>query len=157
RYTVGGRPGPTFAHIALDGHSAGGVPVQGEDHSYARLALIITAGIADQISTAGIPVTVPYARATDQCLSGSQSKYDPKPSPGGYAYVFHLPQESDTVFFNAEDTVINALAPRYERDPCGDINSSGEAWVNDEAYVPTITVPVLVVCGDHDVESPQDC
>jgi len=156
-YTVGGRPGPTFAHIALAGHSAGGLRVQVEAYSFGGVDALLIMGIADQISNAGIAVTVPYARATEQCLSGGQSKYDTKPSPGGYAYVFHLPQESDTVFFNAEDTVINALAPRYERDPCGDINSSGEAWVNDEAYVPTITVPVLVVCGDHDVESPQDC
>jgi pimeloyl-ACP methyl ester carboxylesterase len=156
-YDAGNRQEQPIQRIALAGHSGGGERAQIEAYSFRDIDALLVVGWADQESAASLPAGPLVTRFETRCAGGGQPKYDDRPSPGGYAFIFDFPQDAPVVWHDGDPQVIAAYAPLYERDPCTYIDvSSGQGQLVDQALVPTINVPVLLVYGDHDLYSPQD-
>jgi pimeloyl-ACP methyl ester carboxylesterase len=81
------------------------------------------------------------------CALGGQPKRAGEPS--GYAFSF-----PDTVLrglvYRADPAVVRAVLATVERNPCGIGTSLVQTLAVDRLRLGTITVPVLLLFGDHD-------
>jgi pimeloyl-ACP methyl ester carboxylesterase len=148
-YAAAGRAGPRFSRVALGGQSGGGLAVEIEAYSFHDIDALI---VLDWGNEGFIPQAAgPLAQFGVRCAQGGEPK---RPgAPGGYAYVFK--HTTDVIFYNAEPAVQRAFAVAYERDPCGIVGSAVEAVaLTNHVLLPTVTVPVLVAFGDHDIFPP---
>jgi pimeloyl-ACP methyl ester carboxylesterase len=141
-YTLGERPGIKFSTVVLAGHDVGGQVAEIEAYSYPdSINGLILAAWADQGQTPYIIKT--NAVAANQYCDESAS---------GYAH-FVTEEEFRTVpFYNADPRVIEAADALRNPNPCGIIRSAGPSLAPDRAHMSQITVPVLIVFGDHDQE-----
>lgn len=155
-YDAGNRRPLSVGRVALAGHSGGGARAKVEAYSFpGNIDALVVIGTADGASP--LPSFTPIAaRFEERCAGVGEAKYDDRPSPLGYAYIFDFPQEAPLVFYNDDALVRSAYLPLWERDPCTFFDSEGRAHLVALALVPTISVPVLLVYGDHDIFSPQD-
>jgi pimeloyl-ACP methyl ester carboxylesterase len=72
-------------------------------------------------------------------------------------YVFGSPavEETDT-FYDAAPSILAAVPALLHRDPCGLVESGGTEIIVAQAALASISVPVLLVAGDHDFVSLSD-
>lgn len=148
-YAVGSSPdgGPSFNHVVLAGHSIGGAIAQIEAYSYKDIDGLVVLLWADLGAT---PTSLTdFAQAGLTCALGGQNA---KPGgPGGYAFLVPSPSQfQGQLLFDSPPEVVSAAMPLQNRNPCGDFASTATAIAIDELRVREISVPVLLVYGDHD-------
>ena len=133
-----------FKRVALVGHSAGGLIAQIEAYSFGGVDALGVLSYADSGSSPLVLQTA--ADTTARCLT-----------PGSSGFEYFGATEDDFKAGHVHDmdpTVLAALLKLRTRDPCGDIESLGQAVAVDQALTRSITVPVLVLIGDHDAFFP---
>jgi pimeloyl-ACP methyl ester carboxylesterase len=153
-YRSGHRAGPSFARVALAGHSLGGFIAEVSAFSFPRSAdvLVVLAFAAEGINGSLLVDRVARGEAPS-CGAGGREKTPG--GPGGYAYVWPDPDvwTSDTVY-NAETAVVERAREMRERSPCGDLQSTIPGAAVEPANYREITVPVLLVFARQDAVFP---
>jgi pimeloyl-ACP methyl ester carboxylesterase len=62
------------------------------------------------------------------------------------------------MFFRPAKPVLDSVTALRNRDPCGDTNSIIPALLQQQAQLPRIREPVLIVCGNRDaLYAPLGC
>ncbi len=151
-YRAASRAGGRFGKVVLAGHSAGGLIAQVEASSFNDVDGLIVVSFSDQGGSSLAASSL--AQTTAVCATGGQ-RSDGTSGPAGYAFFGQTDQDAKRAFFfNADPRVIDATLALRNRDPCGDTGSLGQGMAADEAFVRQITVPVLLVFGDHDALFP---
>jgi pimeloyl-ACP methyl ester carboxylesterase len=143
-YTVTGRAPVRFKKVALAGHSIGAQIAMIEAYSFRDIDALVIASFSFQ----NLPrAQVALGPTRDACLAGGEPA-EPG-APTGYAY-FGQPTEADfaAIMFRGPPPAF-ALAGR-NRDPCGDINSIIPALLQQQSQLPSVRVPLLVICGTKD-------
>jgi pimeloyl-ACP methyl ester carboxylesterase len=150
-YEAGGRGGPAFARVALAGNSAGGLLAPIEAYSFHDVdALLLFASAFDQLPNLVRVLAIAASTGEVACFAGAERK---RPgAAGGYAYTFKGAEAF--LFYNADPAAVANLIRHHERDPCGFAESIAPTLVADLLHIHTITVPVLLVAGDHDAVFP---
>lgn len=144
-YAVEGRRTPRFRRVAIAGHSGGGPIAEAEAYSFSDIDALILMGFADQGFTPlwyerGLPEPL------TQCPQGAEPKGPGLPS--GYVHFFERGMR--TLFYDAPPKMVEDFVAHRERDPCGDLAGAPEALALAPLQLPTVTVPVLIIDGDHD-------
>jgi pimeloyl-ACP methyl ester carboxylesterase len=143
-----GQP-PSFAQVALVGHSAGGAIAQVEGYSFKDINALGVLSWADQGQSQLAGTT--FATAGQRCLNGGE----PSGGTPGYAPFGETAADFDAIMFHdADPAVVTAATAMRNLDPCGDIESLGQTSPVDHAMLPTISVPVLLVYGANDALFP---
>jgi pimeloyl-ACP methyl ester carboxylesterase len=141
RFLSGRGPVPRFERVATAGISLGSAISQIEAYSYHDTDALVILGWADQITRACsfLPDIAPQAPS---CLT----------STDGYYWEWATPQdEAGDVFYDPERRVVGEVIASVEREACGSNATVLQplfAW--DQAFVPTINVPVLIANGEYD-------
>lgn len=154
-YTAHGGAPLQYRRVALAGHSIGGEIAMLAAYSFRDVEALIVASFTFQ----NLPrAQVALGPTRDACVAGGQPAE--LTDPTGYAY-FGQPAAADF-----EAIMFNRLAPSLRgyvlalrnRDPCGDIESIIPALLQQQAQLPKIRVPVLIICGTKDaLFSPLGC
>jgi pimeloyl-ACP methyl ester carboxylesterase len=140
-----------FADVALAGHSLGGLVAQVEAYSFTDVDALIIMSFADQGSSQ--TAITEFLKTGAVCASGGQPAEPGEPS--GYAFFGQTNADFQAAMFhNASARVVDAATARRNRDPCGDTSSVIQSLIVDQAGLPEISAPVLIVCGDHDALFP---
>jgi pimeloyl-ACP methyl ester carboxylesterase len=141
---------PSFQRIALAGLSAGSYRVLTEAASFGDVdALLPMGGLSFPSPTAFASAIAP---AILTCAAGGEPKHGDD-GPPGYVNV-NLAKNQNFLVYNAEPNVRAAALNAAEYDPCGEVNTLVTSGVIDSQLQARITVPVLVVFGDHDAFFP---
>jgi alpha-beta hydrolase superfamily lysophospholipase len=151
-YTVTGVDGapPSFARVALAGHSAGGFMVEDEAASFRDVDAVVVAGF----SNAG-PSPLALATFGDAQTRCALSTLFPSLAPGKYAYFGATPADFQAAhFYNADPAVVSAITALRARDPCGDTGAGLQAILVDLLSNISVGVPVLLVNGSNDALFP---
>jgi pimeloyl-ACP methyl ester carboxylesterase len=149
-YAAGSGRGPAFHRVALAAHSYGGLIAPVEAYSFNDIdALFITSSAFDQGTSAEAAAEAGTTVGVD-CAHGG----DPKRAgaPSGYGYSFN--DRSSLFFSDAEPGVAEGLSRLRERDSCGTSASVFATLVADRTGLGTVSVPLLLVFGDHDAIFP---
>ncbi len=151
-----------FSRVALAGHSGGGATTHVAAYSFpGAFDAVILAGYTD---IPGPQTSIPGLRVQTTALGGVGRSavircLRPEPKypggPDGYADGFSR-EELDTIALNAEPVVRDEIARLGERDACGALQSVGQAVALGLALTGSITAPVLILLGEHDVFSRLD-
>lgn len=141
-----------FVRIALAGHSFGGPIAEYEAGSFQDVDALIVSDASFGNPGSSL-LTAILAGESPSCLAGGHPKRDG--GPPAYAYVWpNDDRYKADVFYDAEPTVMDALAGRRERNPCGDLESVPPAILGEEAITARVNAPVLLVFADHDAVFP---
>jgi pimeloyl-ACP methyl ester carboxylesterase len=150
---AGGRP-VSFQRVALAGLSLGGLIAPVEAYSFRDVDALVGMGAAfDQgIAPAFL---APLATKPDGMVLGCAGGGQPKRTgaPSGYVYYFTEPLIR-SLFYNADPAVVQAVLVAEEREACGLGQSILPTIAVDHLRLATITVPVLLMFGDHDAPFP---
>jgi pimeloyl-ACP methyl ester carboxylesterase len=148
-YHAGGVPTVTFQKVALASAGDEALSAQPEAYSFNDIDALIITSWADWIPTATLLTqTVQIGMF---CGNGGEPQGGTT-GPPGYAYVpLSATDFRSDYFANGNPTVVDAATQMRTRSPCGELNSAQAAIAEDEALLPTITVPVLLVYGNQDV------
>ena len=151
-YTAADRAAPRFGKVVLAGHSGSGFTVENEAYSYKDIAGLIIVGFADGGAS---PLAISNAGQTQMvCTTGGQQVYG-NSGPSGYAYFGQTARDfQQGVFDNTDPSVIAAATALRSRDPCGETGSAVSTGAANTAGDGEVTVPVLIVEGDHDAYFP---
>lgn len=143
---------PKFGKVILAGHSGSGYSVQDEAYSYKDIDGLIVVGFSDNGAS---PLAISNAGRTQMvCATGGERQAGDS-GPSGYAYFGQTPQDfQQGSFFNADPAVVDAVTQLRSRDPCGETGSAASTGMVDNARTREVTVPVLLVDGDHDAYFP---
>jgi pimeloyl-ACP methyl ester carboxylesterase len=144
-YELDGGPGIAFGRLALAGNSWGTLVAQIEVYSFHDVDALIEHGMNNQ------PVTVVHSFPflAPQALSCAQGG----DGGSGYAYSWADPEmERYSAFWDIEADVWQAVKQRLYPDPCGNVDSNGDAIFgpDQQLLVGEIDVPVLIVAGEFD-------
>jgi pimeloyl-ACP methyl ester carboxylesterase len=147
RYHIGARFGPSFARVALAGHSMGSIISQIEAYSFGEIEALVITAYADQGQT---PLLASESSKTALvCASGSEAAEGG--GPGGYAYFGQTPEDSNAMmYYDAEPAVMEAASALRNRDPCGLIESVPQALLTNQLELGSVKEPVLIVCAAKD-------
>jgi pimeloyl-ACP methyl ester carboxylesterase len=148
-YSTVGRAPVRFGKVALAAATDEALSAQPEAYSFRDIDALIITSWADWFPTSNLLTqTVQIGMF---CGNGGEPQ-NGSSGPPGYTYV--PLSEADfrfDYFANAEPTVVDAATQMRTRSPCGELNSAQPAIAADELYLPTISVPVLLVYGNQDV------
>jgi pimeloyl-ACP methyl ester carboxylesterase len=141
-----------FSHIALVGHSFGGLIAEVEAYSFNDIDALSLVGWADQGAT---PFAIEViAKALLFCatggLVGNNNDGAPRPAPSGYAYLGTADEYERAVFFSAPAATRAQTLGLRNANPCGDLDSLPLALVVDALRLGAIKVPVLLASGNND-------
>jgi pimeloyl-ACP methyl ester carboxylesterase len=160
-YVADGIAAPSFDRVALAGHSLGGAIAELAAFSFPdRFDAIVLAGwvssITPQTSAAGQSGQAAAGPGALRGIAAGCSMPGPKREGAatGYATVFTA-DEIHRLFFDASDEVKDAMANAYEADACGAARSLGNEIVVAQVGTSSITAPVLIVLGEHDISGPS--
>lgn len=151
-YRLGGRRGVGFSRLALFGFSSGGTVAEIEAYSFGGIDALALLGWSDQDTGPALVHALP--RVFQECPQGGDTKRDDGRGPRGYIYFWPTrSQEAADLLYDPDPTAERSLLRLIGRDPCGALESTGDAQVVDHLFAGVITVPVLLVQGDHDMVS----
>lgn len=146
-YALTGAPAVSFGRVAVGGHSAGGAIAELAAHSFRSLDALVLFAYADSNFTARS-----IQEANEQglvCATGGEPAE--AGGPGGYAFFAQTADEwKSFMFATAPPQVADAAAAIRNRDPCGDTASLTPAVIANNAGVPEVEVPVLLLYGTAD-------
>lgn len=149
-YDAAGTPAPAFDRVVLAGHSAGGVAVSLYSISYDDIDAMVIAGWADVPAFSFAPLYGALARFGSACVRGGRAKE----GAGAWARLFSTP-DLDALLNDLDPAVEHAFVDLYEDDPCGVLKDTGPFLASTLAAAPLwVTIPVLLVYGDHDIFLP---
>jgi pimeloyl-ACP methyl ester carboxylesterase len=158
-YVAGNTLGPVFERTAVAGHSEGGWLSQILAYSYPDvLDAVVVMGWLDAPATS-TAFTLNHgpdvaSEVLPTCLRGGEPSEHGQP---GYTDVTASPEVLvENVFYNVDPAVVTAVKPLFNRDPCGVLLSAPQMLLADNLFIATISVPVLLVFGDHDLFSVED-
>ena len=149
-YRGGGSP--SFAKVALAGHSAGGLIAQMATYSFGDVDALAVIAYADQGKSkvqldAGLT-------STAICVEGGQ-RVDGRTGQRGYALLGQTKAAAKAGFFATTPARVFAKTfPLITRNPCGDLSSYVAAPRTNVPNLPSIKVPVLVVQASRDALFP---
>ncbi len=165
-YAMGDGPGLAFSRLALAGLSSGGLMAEAAS-AFGDVDALFLSGWADALITSGGFLAGEAIDPTNgyfDCGSGGEPVEDDGSGATGYAYTwahgdFGSPQAKQVhdVFHDVDPAVVEATLRLINRDPCGLLYSVGQAIAVNNVFAQTYQFPVLVVCGDHDLVTVQDC
>jgi pimeloyl-ACP methyl ester carboxylesterase len=134
-----------FVRVALAGHSAGGAITQIEAYSFRDVDGVMVLSFSDLVGS--LRTYTALTQAVVVCLGGG--------NPPGHAPFGQSDGDFQALMFHdADPKVIAAVTARRNPEPCGDDASLFAAIATDVREVPRITVPVLLLIGDHDAVFP---
>ncbi|MGH7819552.1 MAG: hypothetical protein ACREQ9_07260 [Candidatus Binatia bacterium] len=147
-----GDPWPAFGKIAVGGLSAGGPVAEVLAYSYPGdvEALFLHEWADDAVAPLVLDDNAPgldiaAAKLGATCAQGGEPKHDG--APAGYSY---LARDDPFIFFHdPEPEMLAKLAELQERDPCGTEGTVPPAMAIDPSYLGEVTIPVLLVYGEH--------
>jgi pimeloyl-ACP methyl ester carboxylesterase len=147
-YTLGqDGPGRPFERVALAGHSTGSKIAEIEAYSFGGIDALVLTGIdhESRVSSEGSSWS---AQEVAPCAAGGS----PKPPTGLLGYVkLHVERNPDLFFYGYDPTVFNEFVARTELEPCGMFASvPAEGLEQELGALGEISVPVIVINGDHD-------
>jgi pimeloyl-ACP methyl ester carboxylesterase len=144
-YALEGGDGLRFARVALAGHSAGGAITQIEAYSFRDVDGVMVLSFSDLVGS--LRTYTALAQAVVVCLGGG--------NPPGHAPFGQSDADFQALMFHdADPQVVAAVTAMRNPEPCGDDTSLLAAIATDVREVPSITVPVLLLIGDHDAVFP---
>jgi len=144
-YGLEGREALSFGRVALAGHSAGGAITQVEAYSFHDVDGVVVLSYADLRPS--LRTLAALTQAVITCLGGGD--------PPGYAPFGKRDADFQALMFHdADPRVVAAVTAMRNPEPCGDDASLLAAIATDVREVPSITVPVLLLIGDHDAVFP---
>ena len=144
-YGVEGGEAPSFGRVALAGHSAGGAITQVEAYSFHDVDGVVVLSYADLRPS--LRTLAALTEAVITCLGGG--------NPPGHAPFGKRDADFQALMFHdADPRVVAAVTAMRNPEPCGDDASLLAAIATDVREVPSITVPVLLLIGDHDAVFP---
>lgn len=150
-YVANGGSPPRFDTVALAGHGAGALIAHLEAFSFDDVDALVGMAHTPQVTLQAFEHF--YTNRT-VCEAGGQPAHPGGPS--GYAYFGQSEAEFRASVFNSANPAVVDLATRLRgRDPCGDTASIVDALVRDLKSLPSVKVPVLVVCGREDAITPD--
>jgi pimeloyl-ACP methyl ester carboxylesterase len=151
-YSVTGRAAVRFKKVAIAGHSIGAEIAMIEAYSFKDVKALVVASFSFQ----NLPrAQVALGPTRDTCLAGGEPAGPGAPT--GYAY-FGQPTEADFAAIMFRTTPPAFVLPLRNRDPCGDINTIIPALLQQQSQLPSVKVPVLVICGTKDaLYAPLGC
>jgi pimeloyl-ACP methyl ester carboxylesterase len=149
-YTLGPGRGVAFKRVALLGYSVGGGWAEIEAYSFGGIDALALLGWNDQPT--GTVQEKLGPRVAVLCAAGGETKQGDGVGPSGYVDSWSTPQtQAADVFFDPDPSAAKALLPLINRDPCGLLESVPAAYLLDHLYARAITLPVLLMEGDHDM------
>ncbi len=162
-YRVATGEAVAFSRVGLGGHSMGGAVAHVASYSFpASFDAIVLAGWVDaivpQTALAGIraqrTALVGVGRQIAlRCLASEPKRPG---APAGYAYVFERDElRHGGLFANGDPAVSAAFAESYERDSCATFQSLGQVVAVNLVRTPSVTTPVLILLGEHDLFPPS--
>ena len=128
--------GPAFDHVALAGHSAGGLVAEIEAYTFHDIDALAVLAYADQGFTPYLGNAL--GQHASACAAGP---------PSGYAPTFD-DTKAAWLSSDADPRVVTAVAAAHVSDPCGE-NPLPYIGSNP-AQLANVTVPVLLVYGADD-------
>jgi pimeloyl-ACP methyl ester carboxylesterase len=145
---------PSFGRIMIGGQSAGAPIAEAEAYSFHDVDALLVMGWADP---PGEKVLLTASTGASPCATGGDHANFDRSGPLGYVYVFGTAaiEEADT-FYDAAPSMLAAVPALLHRDPCGLVESGGTEIIIAQAALASISVPVLLVAGDHDFVSLSD-
>lgn len=155
RYLLNGGPGVAFSRLALAGQSSGAIMAEATAGSFGGVDALVV------VSWADIPISVPVVRVALTpgsgffvCSRGGEPVENDGSGARGYAYTWPSPSdEVQDVFYNVDPAVRAAHLKAINRDPCGLLGSIGTTIAVNNLLIGTFTFPVLVMGGDHDMDT----
>lgn len=152
-YRLGNGRGVSFPRVALVGYSAGGAIAEIVGHSFGNADALGIVSWVDRPSEVHLGLA-PYA--ANACLTGGEPVESNGTGPTGYAYSWpSWEAQHPDAFANTEEAVLNRVAHRLNRDPCGYAESLSTAMSVNNLLLPSIDDPVLIVYADRDPISPR--
>ncbi len=145
-YAIAGRKPVKFPKIALAGMTSSAMVAHAVAYSYADIDALLPMAFADGPVEPGF-----MARMGKTIFEECGLRNGSSDAPPGYFWGWPTPaDEAADELSNADGAVIDAFKARIAPLPCGIGRSIAAAVAADAIYLPTITVPVLVVMGDKD-------
>jgi pimeloyl-ACP methyl ester carboxylesterase len=144
-YALEGGDAPRFGRVALAGHSAGGAITQIEAYSFHDVDAVMVLSYADLRPS--LRTLAALTQAVVACIGGG--------NPPGHAPFGQSDADFQALMFHdADPHVVAAVTAMRNPEPCGDDASLLAAIATDVREVPSITLPVLLLIGDHDAVFP---
>ena len=144
-YALEGGVALRFVRVALAGHSAGGAITQIEAYSFHDVDGVVVLSYADLRPS--LRTLAALTQAGVVCLGGG--------NPPGHAPFGQSDADFQALMFHdADPKVVAAVTAMRNPEPCGDDASLLSAIATDVREVPSMTVPVLLLIGDHDAVFP---
>ena len=144
-YGLDGGEAPRFGRVALAGHSAGGAITEVEAYSFHDVEGVVVLSYADLRPS--LRTLAALTQAVITCVGGG--------NPPGHAPFGKSDADFQALMFHhADPRVVAAVTAMRNPEPCGDDASLLAAIATSVREVPSITVPVLLVIGDHDAVFP---
>jgi pimeloyl-ACP methyl ester carboxylesterase len=144
-YALEGGDALRFGRVGIAGHSAGGAITQIEAYSFRDVDGVMVLSYADlgpSVRTLGA-----LTQAALTCLGGG--------NPPGHAPFGQSDADFQALMFHDADLqVVAAVTAMRNPEPCGDDASLVTAIATDVREVRSITVPALLLIGDHDAVFP---
>jgi pimeloyl-ACP methyl ester carboxylesterase len=156
-YTAGRVNGVRFGLVALGGNSFGATVAESEAVSFHDADALIVNGWAEHPIYGATQVYEVVPQSGSTCARGGEPAEAGDETPSGYTYVWpSWEAEAEDIFYNAAPEVVNAFGRLRNRDACGLIQSVATADLVHQALLGTVTSPVLLVYGDHDLVTPTE-
>jgi len=153
-YEVAGGQPVSFQRVALGSWSTGGLIASVEAYSFRDIDALASLSSAFDQGVAPSPLIAVLTKP-DGVVAGCARGGEPKRAGGPSGYLFFLPDSVlRRVSYNADPAIVRAGSGAVERDPCGEGTSLLQTLAVDRLRLGTITVPVLLLIGDHDVFFP---
>lgn len=152
-YRLGRARGPSFSRVAVVGYSAGGAIAEIIGHSFGNADALGIVSWVDRPTQVHLRIAPHVA---ERCLTGGEHAEDDGAGPKGYAYSWpSWEDQHPDAFGNTEQRVLDKVAIRLNRDPCGYAESLSTAMLTNSLLLPLIDVPVLIVYADRDLIAPR--
>jgi pimeloyl-ACP methyl ester carboxylesterase len=147
-YTANPTPALSFQRVALAAVTDEALTAQPEAYSFNDVDALIVVSWADWVPTATLLTQT--AQIGMFCGNGGEPQNGTS-GPPGYAYVPLAASDFRAdYFYNTDPAVVDAATSMRTRSPCGELSSAQAAIAENQALLPTLTVPVLLVYGNQD-------
>jgi hypothetical protein len=144
-YTSSSGTAAPFRHVAIAGHSLGGLIAEVEAGNFHDVDALAVLAYSDVVPSTTALAT--FGQSTLDCTLSPQSSG----GAPGYAPFGQTTADFDAImFYNADPAVVTDVNAEHELNPCGDITSVPAAITSNQLALPTIKAPVLFALASND-------